>query len=391
MKGALEGIRVLDLSWTLPGPYGSLILADMGADVIRIEEPHPKVVRGSRETMGMTESTTAFDMVNRNKRSIGLNLKMEEARKVFYKLAEKADVVLESFRPGVTKRLGVDYETISKINPRIVYCSVSAYGQDGPYRDKPGWDPNVIATAGVVHIMGNPDEGRFVLPAVPMADIGTGGMQAAIGILCALMAREKIGKGQYVDSAMLDGIVSWVGARHGMRYFGEGVQPKPGERPAHVYKCKDGRYVLVSGFAHPAFYENTCKALGLTQWPPHDFVALVEKPSEIVPLFTEAFKKRTRDEWLEIFSKIDSCVSPVNNLDQAFSDPQVLHRKMLLEIDHPRVGKVRQAGVALKLSDTPGGFRFFAAMRGQNTEEVLLEAGYSKKDLEEMRKTGAIS
>lgn len=248
----LEDIKILDLTRYLPGPFCTMILADMGADIVKIEEVQPRWIVSnafSSKTSHLDENEreeilTAYQFVNRNKRSICLNLKTREAQKIFHKLAEDSDVVVEEFRPGVTKRLSIDYETLRNINPRIIYCAISGYGQNGPYRDIPGHDPCYIGIAGVLGITGTPD-GHHVLPGVPIGDLG-GGMQGVIGILCAIIAREKTGHGQFVDIAMTDSVVSWLVARHGQLYFSTGSQPELGERPSHVYETKDGKYICVS-------------------------------------------------------------------------------------------------------------------------------------------------
>ena len=221
MEGALAGIKILDLSRTLPGPFCTMILADMGAEVIKIQEAHRR--RNALETLVPKTELTTEDLkqgytphraIDRNKKGLALDLKTEEARAIFYKLAEKSDVVLVEYRPKVSHRLGIDYETLKKINPRLIYCALTAYGQDGPYADYPAHDANIIAAAGILGITGTPD-GQYVLPGVPLADLAGGGMNAVVGILTALLAREKTGQGQLVDISMMDGAVAMLLARHG--------------------------------------------------------------------------------------------------------------------------------------------------------------------------------
>lgn len=394
MTMALEGIRVLDLTRLAPGPYCTMFLADLGADVIKIEPG------GGRAAMMATALATEDEEVrrahnpeNRNKRSIVLNLKIKEAQEVFHKLAEKADVIIEEFRPGVVKRLNVDYETIKKINPRVVYCSLTGYGQDGPYEQVAGHDINYISTAGAQSMIG-PRGGPPVVITNLLADYAAGGMHAAIGILAALMARERTGKGQHVDIAMTDGVISMMHAE-AASYFATGKVPGRGDilmfGGAHhynIYKTKDGKYVSL-GALEPWFHENLCKALGRDDFTPHEFNA--EKWDEMAAAFRKIFLTKTRDEWVKLLRQTDTCVAPVYSVDEVFSDPQVLHRKMVVEVDHPTLGKVKQVGISIKLSETPGAVRSVAPQPGQHTDDILRSVGYTKKSIEKMRKSGAVA
>jgi crotonobetainyl-CoA:carnitine CoA-transferase CaiB-like acyl-CoA transferase len=382
MTLALEGIKVLDLSRTVPGPFCTMVLADMGADVTKIDAPGYQ--------MGMLpdqEKQAAYDFLSRNKKSIVLNLKTEEAREVFRKLATEADVVMEAFRPGVTKKLGVDYDTISELNPRIVYCSLTGFGQDGPYRDLPGHDPNYISIGGAVGLTGD-REGAPVIIRAALGDIGSA-LHAVIGILCALMAREKTGRGQYVDISMTDSVLPFLTVSL-LRYFRDGFIPKRGwpSPTINVWKTKDGKFVS-TGLIEPYFWERFCHALGREDLIPHQR-AKGEKLQEVHSAIKETFLTKTRDEWFQIMKDADTCVSPVLELDEVVNDPQLLSRDMFPEFDHPTEGKVRQLGMPIKLSETPAKFRGFAPLVGQHTEEVLQGLGYTKHQIEEMRKSGAI-
>jgi len=382
MTLALEGIKVLDLSRTVPGPFCTMVLADMGADVIKIDAPGYQ--------MGMLpdqEKQAAYDFLSRNKKSIVLNLKTEEARGVFRKLATEADVVMEAFRPGVTKKLGVDYDTISELNPRIVYCSLTGFGQDGPYRDLPGHDPNYTSIGGAVGLTGD-REGDPVIIRAALGDIGSA-LHAVIGILCALMARDKTGRGQYVDISMTDSVLSFLTVSL-LRYFRDGFIPKRGwpSPTINVWRTKDGKFVS-TGLIEPYFWERFCHALGREDLIPHQR-AKGEKLQEVHSAIKETFLTKTRDEWFQIMKDADTCVSPVLELDEVVKDPQLLSRDMLPEFDHPTAGKVRQLGMPIKLSETPAKFRGFAPLIGQHTEEVLQGLGYTKHQIEEMRKSGAI-
>ena len=395
----LEGIRVLDLSRLAPGPYCSMLLADLGADVLLVEEP---LGTGGRLTgsaarrlldRDVSERAMVFNALSRNKRSIALNLKSEEARNVFYRLTEKSDVVLEGFRPGVVKRLGVDYETLSRINPRLVYCSLSGYGQDGPYVGLVGHDINYIAIGGALGMIGWPG----APPAIPLnilGDFAGGGLYAAFGILVAIIARERTGRGQCVDMAMTDGVISLL-AGVISQYFGSGSVPKPGQSFLsgaapfyHVYETADGRWLSI-GSLEPWFWEALCRAMGCDLFIHQQMAA--DKFPEMFEFFRSAFKTKTRDEWFQYLSQFDICVAPVYSLDEVFQDPHVQARQMVVELEHPSLGKVRQVGIGAKLSETPGSVRSLSPRRGQHTDEVLRDVGYAPEQIEELRAQGTVA
>ena len=398
MKGPLKGITILDLS-TAMGRYCTMFLADMGADVLKVQEIVPRMRRGVRAET--PEKIAAFDSTDRNKKSIALNLKTEEGRRIFYKLAEKADVVVEDFRPGVTERLGIDYQALKKVNSTIIYCSISGYGQDGPYRLIPGHDPNYEAMSGLLGITRS-SEGQYVLPGVPIADFGGGSMNATIGILLALIAHQRYGVGQYIDISMLDGAISIMACRHGATYLATGLQPKPGERPPHVYETKDGKYITIC-CPEPWLWEKLCRALGLAQYIPYAEEAMALHADthydeakhnirqEVISDFARVFRTKTRDEWFDVLSKAGTCAAPVYAFEEVFSNPQVLHREMVVELDHPILGKVRQVGIPIKLSETPGSIRSFAPLLGENTEETLESLGYSETEIADLAEKKVIN
>lgn len=392
MAMALEGIKVVDLTRLAPGPYCTMFLADLGADVIKVEPGGGRAQAFSAAISG--EARRAYDAENRNKRSIVLNLKAEEAREVFYKLAKDADVIVEEFRPGVVKRLGVDYETIKEMNPKIVYCSLTGYGQDGPYRDLSGHDINYISTAGAQSMVGE-REGPPAVVTNLIADYAAGGMHAAIGILAALVSRSITGKGQHVDISMMDGVVSMMHAELA-GYFSDGFVPGRGDILSfggmpfyNIFETKDGKYVSL-GALEPWFYQNLCKAVGREDFGPYEFDK-GEKRDEIFAYFRETFRTKTRDEWVELLRQADVPAAPVYSLDEVPNDPQVKSRKMVVELDHPKLGKIKQAGISIKLSDTPGEVRSLAPMPGQHTDDILGELGYAKGAIEELRNSGAVA
>lgn len=378
----LEGIKVLDLSRTVPGPYCTMMLADMGAEVIKVEDPS--------YSLGMIpdqEKHAAYDYLSRNKKSIALNLKSAEAKDIFYKLATNADVVMEAFRPGTAKKLGVDYETVSKLNPKIVYCSLTGFGQGGPYRDLPGHDPNYTSIAGAVGLTGD-HKGNPVIIRAALGDIGSA-LHAVIGILLALMARYKTGKGQFIDISITDSVLPFLTVSL-LRYFRDGFIPKRGwpSLSLNVWQTKDGKYIS-TGLIEPHFWERFCRAIGREELIPYHH-AKGEKLHEVYGIIKETILTKTRDEWFQIMKEADTCVSPVLELDEVINDPHFQYREMFPEFEHPTQGRIKQLGTPIKLSETPARFRSFSPILGQHTDEILKDLGYTKKQIEELRKSGAI-
>jgi crotonobetainyl-CoA:carnitine CoA-transferase CaiB-like acyl-CoA transferase len=383
----LEGIRILDLTRQAPGPYCTMLLGDLGADVIVVEEPPGA---GRRMEMGMSGRTQAFWALSRNKRSVALNLKEPRAQEAFLRLADKADVVLEGFRPGVVKRLGVDYDAVKARNDRVIYCSLSGYGQTGPYSGLVGHDINYISIGGALGLIGTAGSP----PAIPMniiADFAGGGLYAAFSILAAVIARGQTGRGQYVDIAMSDGVTSLL-AFPASQYFAAGIVPKPGVEmlnggyPAYsVYETSDGKWLSI-GCIEPWFWAELCKALECEEYIPHQNNR--EKYAEMFEELRTRFKEKTRDEWFEELRQRDICVGPVYSLDEVFEDPHVQARGMVTEVQHPEFGAVKQVGVGPKFSDTPGAVRTTSPRRGQHTADLLREAGYSGGEIEEMKAAG---
>ena len=397
MPTALQGIKVVDLSRMAPGPFCTMVLGDLGADVIRVEEPGGgRMARERADEVDESEARrrAAFNALNRNKRSIALNLKDDAARRVLRELVADADVFVEGFRPGVVSRLGCDYETLRELNPRLIYCSLSGYGQDGPYSGLVGHDINYISVGGALGVIG-PSGGAPVIPYNIIADFAGGGLHAATAILAAIIARGHTGRGQYVDVAMSDG-VAYMMASMLSGYFSDGVVPSPGMMSLNgaapyynVYECRDGRYLSV-GCIEPWFWAALCRALGREDLIPIQFDA--DRAEYIKGELRDIFLTKAREDWWRTLSAIDNiAVARVSGLDEAASDPQNLHRGMVIEAGDIDGRPVKQVGIGPKLSDTPGSVRSMGATVGQHTDEALSELGYSQERIAQLRKSGAVA
>ncbi len=370
MAPPLRNLKLLDLSRQLPGPFCSMVLADLGVEVLVVASPS--------DAMGL-----GIPLIQRNKRSMTLNLKHPEGKRIFDRLAADADIVLEGFRPGVTDRLGIDYASLARANPRVVYCSISGYGQDGPYRDKVGHDINYLGYAGVLGVSGGNGAPPTIMP-VQVADIGGGGLMAVIGILAALMAREHTGRGQFVDISMLDGSVAW-NVFHTLLYLVTGQQPQRGQtrltghHPCYaVYETRDGKYVTV-GALEEHFWRNLCVALGVEEFIPDQF-AEDPRRQEMFRVLRGKFLQKTQAEWLQTLDRIDICFGPVNSIADSFADPQIQARGMIQD-----VGGLKLIASPLKLSETPPAPPAPPPEFGQHTDEVLRRLGYSAGDIEALR------
>lgn len=407
MSLPLEGIRVLDLSRLLPGGFCSLLLADFGADVLKVEDTgmgdyirwSPPYVEGAEDSA----KGALFLSLNRNKRSIRLDLKHERGREALLRLVREHDVVLESFRPGVLDRLGVGYERMREVNPGIVYCAISGYGQDGPKRDASGHDMNYLGLIGLLGLTGE-SGGEPVQAAGQIADLGGGALMAAFGIMAALHERDGApprdghpgrpgsGEGQIVDVSMTDGALSWL-AMVAAAHFADGTVPQRGDLPLagslicyRPYECADGWVTL--GALEPKFWQAWCQGIGREDLIERQF----ERPGTDAHAEVQAiFRTRSRAEWEAFAREHDCCLEPVLDLDEALHSELVRAREMIVEIDQPGAEQaVRQLGIPVKLARTPGSHaRLPGPALGEHTEQALREAGYSAEEVAELLACGA--
>jgi len=386
----LAGIRVLDLSLQLPGPYCTMMMADYGADVVKIDEPEPRVRNPFSSEEPGTGSVERY--LNRGKKSLTLNLKSDEGKRIFRELAASADVVLEGFRPGVVRRLGVDYETLSAANPRLVYCSISGYGQTGPMRDVAGHDINYISYAGVLGACGRAGEAP-TLPPVQIGDLFGGAMMALSGILMALLERQRTGKGRVIDVAMTDGSLAMLALVAPPAMAGEMVPERggmvlTGMFPCYeAYRCADGEYVSV-GPLEVWFWKGFVEAIGCPDLADLQYAA-GEEGARVRAKLSKAFAARTRDEWVRAFEGKDVCLSPVLSVTEALAHPNTVARKMVLPVESPLGGTERQLGMPIKVRGVPEAPRR-APRLGEHDDEILAGLGYTTARIADLRAKGVI-
>jgi alpha-methylacyl-CoA racemase len=396
--GVLDGIKVLELARVPPAEMPGMIMADMGADVLKIETPEPDRQHDER---WVRQTIHAF--VNRNKRSMALNMKAPEGQAIFQKLARNADVIVEGFRPGVMDRLGAGYEALRQSNPRLIYCSLSGFGQDGPYKNYPAHDMNYLSLAGVLNLIGDAGSKKPVIPLNLVADYAGASLHGALGIVLALYARERTGRGQHVDISYLDTTLSLLAATPNMRFFfSDGVAPRRGEGflggsyPYYaIYETRD-RKLLTIGCTEPWLWENFCKAIGHPEYTrfarqPDQFVRAANAEESAARDAIEAIiQTRDRDDWYEFLVKHDVCVGKVYDVEEMVADPQINHRQMIVDVEHPTHGRVRQFGIAIKLSETPGTIRTAAPLSGEHTEAILKDLGLGTDDIAGLRQRKVI-
>lgn len=383
---ALEGIKIIDFSKWLPGQYCGMVMGDFGADVIKVEDVKGDVTRGFTPAKEPGMSYWHL-MLNRNKRGITVNLKTPAGREVLLRLLKEADVFLEGFRPGYLKMLGLDYESVSKINPRLIYCSITGFGPEGKYKHMPSHDLNVIGLAGVAA----PEDGTDIsVPSVQVAALG-GSLNAISGILMALYARERTGKGQLVNvdlySSAINAEITAISSVIGCRETG---MPSFGRTASHyysVYQTKDGRYLSI-GTIEPKFWQKMCRLIDLPELENRQFD--FAHSAEIKEKLAAAFAGKTQDEWLELIGKDEFCVTPIRTLQEALDSSLTTEQSQMLVTKKEDFGNYTYVKSAAKLSDTPGTIRKRAPYLGEHTQEVLESAGYTKEEIAAMHEKGEI-
>jgi len=389
---ALSRLRIVDLSRVRAGPTCVRQFADFGADVIKIESP-PGV--DPNENMGGPREGPDMQNLHRNKRAMTLNLKLAQAREVLYRLVKTADVVVENYRPDVKYRLGVDYESLAKVNPRIILASISGFGQDGPYRDRPGFDQIAQGMSGLMSVTGFPGQGP-VRTGAAIADVAAG-LYAALGVMTALLERESSGRGQWVQSSLLQAGIALLDFQ-AARYLMKGEVPPqvgndhPTSMPTSAYKTADG-YINVAA-SGDGMWKRVCQAIGREALASDERFRTNElRARNRTPLNAElnaALAARPSAEWIETFNKIGVPCGPINTMDKVFADPQVQHLGVAAEVSHPRLGRFKILSQAARLSRTPAAVKTPTPDVGQHTDEILGELGYSAGEISELRKSGVV-
>ena len=393
---ALEGVRVLDLTRALAGPFCTLMLGDYGADVIKIELPGAGDDTRHWGPPFIGEESAYFLSINRNKRSLTLNFKEEQAREIFLKLVAQSDVVVENFTPGVMGRLGLEYEAVKQANPKIIYCSISGFGQDGPYQSRPAYDQIMQGISGLMSITGELG-GEPQKVGVAVTDIGSG-MWAAFAVMSALHHRSQHGEGQYIDISMLDAQIAWL-TYQAAYYFAYDRPPQrlgaahPTLVPYQAFMCQDGKYLNVA-VGSERLWDRFCQAVKREDLKDRPEFATngvrVENRATLVPLLQEYFLTRAADDWVADLQQHNVPAGPINDLADVFSDPQVLHREMLLEMNHPTLGAIKQTGLPIKFSLTPGGLDRPPPLLGEHNGQILKDLGYSDAQIAEMAEKSVI-
>ncbi|HEX8595340.1 MAG TPA: CaiB/BaiF CoA-transferase family protein [Pseudomonas sp.] len=392
MLGPLSSLKVLDFSTLLPGPFASLLLADMGAEVLRIESPtRPDLLRDLPPHDRGTSASHAY--LNRSKRSLALDLKQPAALEVIKRLVQDYDIVLEQFRPGVMDRLGIGYETLKALNPRLIYVAITGYGQTGPYRDRAGHDINYLALSGIASYTGRRESGPVPL-GIQAADVAGGSLHGVIGLLAAVVARQHTGLGQYVDVSMTDCAFS-LNAMAGAAYLACGIEPERENQLLNggsfydYYRSRDGRWFAV-GSLEPAFMQTLCTALNRTELAAQGLSPASQVQDELKNELRMEFEKRSFAELQECFAQIDACVEPVLSLSEAVHHPQLQARDLVTQVPRGDGSAQAQLACPLKFSDGLAGPRHIGAGLGAHSQQVLKEFGFSQEQISCMREEGSV-
>lgn len=394
MAGALDGLKILDFTTLLPGPYATMCLADMGADVLRIiSKSRPDVVDFLPPFIPGTKLSAASAQLGRNKRIMTLNLKDDRAVKVIHQLLAEYDIVIEQFRPGVMSKLKLDYESLKAVNPHVIYCSLTGYGQTGQMRDRAGHDINYIALSGVASYSGKKDSGP-ALNGMQLADVASGSNNSVIGILAAVIYRQHTGKGQHIDVSMTDGMIAF-NAMQGAAFLVDGKEPGREETLVNggslydYYETKDGKYVSFGG-VEPQFFSAFCQTIGRPDLSvrgvaPKDCAKIKEEVRVII-------KAKTLDEWVTLFNTTDACFEPVLTLSEALGGPLVHDRRMVVDVPGPGGKKIKQIANPIKFSESSPEYRHVGIPGTEaNTKDIMKSLGYTGEEIEEFAKTGLFS
>lgn len=368
-QGPLQGIRILDLSRLLPGPLATQMLADLGAEVIKIEDPNaPDYTRFFPPLKG--SQSLSYISINRSKLSITLDLKSDEGKRKFFELVKTADIVVDSFRPGVLQKMGIDYENAKLHNNKIIYVAVTGYGYSGSYKNLAGHDMNYLGYSGILGLTG--DEDKPILPACQVADVAGGSYPAVVACLSALWARERTGKGQFVDVAMTDCVMPLLSMQFG-EFLNAGVKHKRGEPMLsggmanyNLYKCKDEKWIAL-GSLEPKFWQGVCMLLGKPDWVPR-MLPVPEMVAALKKDLQEIFLTKNREEWVKAAETLDVCLTPILDLDEVEKDIHLNEREMFIEVEHPDYGKVKGINQPFKFSETPAKPSWAAPLMGEDND-----------------------
>lgn len=391
MSGPLSSLKVLDFTTLLPGPFGAMILADWGAEVVRVESPtRPDMVR---MLPPMDEGISAcHGFLNRSKKSLALDLKKPDAVAAVKRLVKEFDIVIEQFRPGVMDRLGVGYEALKAENPGLIFCSITGYGQTGPYKQRAGHDLNYLSIAGVTAYNGRQGSGPAPIN-VQVADVAGGSYHSVMSILAAVIHRQQTGEGQHIDISMTDAAFSMHALTAPPALVG-GLEPGlentqlNGGSFYDCYETADGRWLSVAGI-EPQFFAQFCQAVGHPEWSAKGLALNPDIQRPLKQDIAEVMKTRTFAEWNEVFGQLDACVEPVLSFSEACEHPQIRERELLVDVPTASGGKQRQLASPVKFSATPPRYDFTGAALGAHTDEVLVAAGFSEAEIAELKKSGA--
>ena len=390
----LNGLKVLDFCSLLPGPMATMMFADLGADVIHVESERRVDMMRIMPPYDAEQESYLHQHLNRNKRSLALNLKEPESVEIIKKLILEYDIIIEGFRPGVMKRLGIDYETLKSINPRLIYCAITGYGQNGPYAQRPGHDINYLAVAGLMEHSRLKDKKPAAL-GMPVADIAGGTLHAAVGVLAAVLNREKTGEGTFIDVSMTDGAFA-MNVLYGTQFLGSGRNPQPEEEILNggtfydYYETKDGRFFSV-GSLEPQFRKQLCEALEIPELLDNSFNGSSYTQRRFKDAVCDAFLSKTFDQWLEIFNDdFNGCVEPVLTFEEATNHPQLKVREMIVDVPYGNGAMQKQIGSALKFSNAQPTYNYVGVKLGTHTNEILSSLGYEQHDIEALQNKGVL-